>query len=135
MNRGSQFKLLTIAVLVALVWLPVKASAAQCGSTAAGFEAWKRQFAAEALARGVSASTIAALMVTNYSTATIAADVVRGAFLCRSINFLRSAAARPSSGGSQFRRPPGMERCSGLSAGHCGYWPTDRRGIEPSAGR
>jgi hypothetical protein len=56
------------------VWLPVKASAAHCGGTAAGFEAWKRQFAGEAQARGVSASAIAALMSTNYSTATIAAD-------------------------------------------------------------
>jgi membrane-bound lytic murein transglycosylase B len=42
--------------------------------TAAGFEAWKRQFAGEAQARGVSASAIAALMGTTYSTATIAAD-------------------------------------------------------------
>ncbi len=74
MNRGRQFRPIAIAVLAALVWLPVKASAAQCGSTADGFETWKRQFAAEALARGVSASTIAALMATHYSTATIAAD-------------------------------------------------------------
>ena len=51
-----------------------KAGAAQCGSTAAGFEAWKRQFADEARARGVSAATLAALMATNYATATIAAD-------------------------------------------------------------
>ena len=74
MNRSSQFKLVTIAVLLALVWLPVKAGAAECGSTASGFEAWKRQFAGEAQARGVSATAIAALMTTNYSTATIAAD-------------------------------------------------------------
>jgi membrane-bound lytic murein transglycosylase B len=65
MNRGKQFKLVTITVLLALLWLPVKASAAQCGGTAAGFEAWKRQFAGEAQARGVSASAIAALMSTN----------------------------------------------------------------------
>ena len=74
MNRARQFRLLTIGLLLALVWLPGEASAAQCGSTAAGFEAWKRQFAGEAQARGVSASAIAALMATNYSTATIAAD-------------------------------------------------------------
>jgi membrane-bound lytic murein transglycosylase B len=49
-------------------------SAAQCGSTAAGFEAWKQQFATEARGRGVSASTLAALKATNYATATIAAD-------------------------------------------------------------
>jgi hypothetical protein len=73
MNKGRQFKLVAIGVLVALMWMTSKASAAQCGSTAAGFEVWKRQFAGEAQARGVSASTIAALMGTTYSTATIAA--------------------------------------------------------------
>ena len=51
-----------------------EAGAAQCGNTAAGFEAWKTQFANEARGRGVSASAVAALMGTNYSTATIAAD-------------------------------------------------------------
>ncbi len=30
-------------------------------------------------------------------------------------------------GRSQFRSHPGMECGSGLSVGHCGYWPTDRR--------
>jgi hypothetical protein len=69
MNRARQFRLLTICLLLAILWLPEAASAAQCGSTAASFEAWKRQFAGEAQARGVSASTIAALMATNYSTA------------------------------------------------------------------
>jgi hypothetical protein len=44
----------------------------QCGSTAAGFETWKKQFAGEAQARVVTAFTIAALMATTYSTATIA---------------------------------------------------------------
>ena len=69
MNRARQFRLLTIGLLLALLWLPGEASAAQCGSTAPGFEAWKRQFAGEAQARGVSASTIAALMATTHSTA------------------------------------------------------------------
>jgi hypothetical protein len=74
MNKSRQFRPVTVGVLVALVWMSGKASAAQCGSTAAGFEAWKRQFTGEAQARGVSASAIAALMGTTYSTATIAAD-------------------------------------------------------------
>ena len=69
---GRQFKLLAIGVLVALVWMSGKASAAQCGSMAAGFETWKKQFAGEAQARVVSASIIAALMATTYLTATIA---------------------------------------------------------------
>jgi membrane-bound lytic murein transglycosylase B len=68
----GQFK--TAAVLGALVAMAGEAGAAQCGNTAAGFEAWKRQFAEEARARGVSASTIAALAETNYATATISAD-------------------------------------------------------------
>jgi membrane-bound lytic murein transglycosylase B len=74
MSKGAQFKTVTIAALVALVWMAGQAGAAQCGSTAAGFDAWKRQFADEARGKRVSASTIAALMATNYSTATIAAD-------------------------------------------------------------
>ena len=74
MTKGGQFKTVIIATLVAFVWMASNASAAQCGSTAAGFEAWKKQFADEARARGVSASTVAALMATNYSAATISAD-------------------------------------------------------------
>jgi membrane-bound lytic murein transglycosylase B len=74
MTKGGQFKTVTIAALVALVGMADKAGAAQCGSTAAGFEAWKAQFASEARGKGVSASSVAALMATTYSTATIAAD-------------------------------------------------------------
>ncbi|QBR70902.1 murein transglycosylase [Beijerinckiaceae bacterium] len=74
MTKGGQFKTAIIAALVALVGMASKADAAQCGNTAAGFEAWKRQFAEEARARGVSASSVAALLATNYATATIAAD-------------------------------------------------------------
>jgi membrane-bound lytic murein transglycosylase B len=96
MNRSRQFKPLTIAVLVALVWLPGKASAAQCGSTAAGFEVWKRQFAGEAQARGVSASTIAALMATTYSTATIAADRGQRSFSLSLDQFLADRPHRPA---------------------------------------
>src|SRR5215218_11022765 len=74
MTTGGQFKAVTVAALVALVWMASEAGAAQCGSTAAGFEAWKKQFADEARGKSVSASTVAALMATTYSTATIAAD-------------------------------------------------------------
>src|SRR6266536_5263413 len=78
MTRGGQFKTVTVAALVAFVWMTSKAGAAQCGSTAAGFEAWKKQFADEARGRGVSASTLAALMAASYSSATIAADRNQG---------------------------------------------------------
>src|ERR1700731_2192032 len=78
MTKGGQLKTVTVAVLVALVRMTGEAGAAQCGSTAAGFDAWKKQFADEARGKGVSASTLAALMATNYSTATIAADRNQG---------------------------------------------------------
>src|SRR6266702_6903268 len=78
MTKGGQLKTVTVTILVALLWMTSKAGAAQCGSTAAGFEAWKKQFADEARGRGVSASTLAALMVTSYSSATIAADRNQG---------------------------------------------------------
>jgi membrane-bound lytic murein transglycosylase B len=48
--------------------------AAQCGSSSAGFATWKQEFAREAQAKGINASTIQALMATNYAQATINAD-------------------------------------------------------------
>jgi membrane-bound lytic murein transglycosylase B len=74
MTKGWQLTTATFTALVVLAWTAGKAGAAQCGSTAAGFEAWKKQFADEARGRGVGASTVAALMATSYATATIAAD-------------------------------------------------------------
>src|SRR5688572_24235323 len=74
MTMGGQFKTVPVAALVALLWMAGEAGAAQCGNTSAGFEAWKSQFANEARAKGAGAASIAALMATNYSTATIAAD-------------------------------------------------------------
>jgi hypothetical protein len=74
MTKGGQIKTITVAALVALVCMGSKAGAAHCGSTATGFEAWKKQFADEALGNGVSAARVAALITTNYATATIAAD-------------------------------------------------------------
>jgi membrane-bound lytic murein transglycosylase B len=74
MITGGPFRIVTVAVLASLPGMSNTAGAAQCGSTATGFEAWKQQFADEARARGVSAATVAALTATTYSTATIAAD-------------------------------------------------------------
>jgi membrane-bound lytic murein transglycosylase B len=50
------------------------AGAAQCGNGPGGFEAWKREFAAEARQKGVGAGAVSALMGTSYAHATIAAD-------------------------------------------------------------
>ena len=74
MTKGGRFYTATFVAVIGLIGVAGKASAAQCGSTAAGFEAWKQQFAAEARGRGVSASTLAALGATSYATGTIAAD-------------------------------------------------------------
>jgi len=63
-----------ILLVLACVASPLPARAAQCGNSAAGFEAWKREFAGEARQKGVGASGVAALMGTSYATATIAAD-------------------------------------------------------------
>jgi membrane-bound lytic murein transglycosylase B len=68
---------LTIATWIAFAALmsaPGAARAAQCGTSAAGFDAWKQEFAAEAKSKGIGAAGVAALMQTNYAHATIAAD-------------------------------------------------------------
>jgi membrane-bound lytic murein transglycosylase B len=74
MTKHRELTTVTFAALVVLVCLGTKADAAQCGSGPGGFETWKGQFAEEARAKGISASTVAALMQANYATATIAAD-------------------------------------------------------------
>jgi membrane-bound lytic murein transglycosylase B len=75
MHFFRQVFLLTPFVLAAsLTCFSSQADAAQCGNSAAGFAAWKQQFAAEARAKGISASTIDAMMATNYAQATINAD-------------------------------------------------------------
>src|SRR5258706_1747227 len=105
MTKGGQLRTVTVAVLVALLWMTGKAGAAQCGSTAAGFEAWKRQLADEARGKGVSASTLAALMATNYASATIAADRNQGSMHFSLDQFLATR------GGSAIAAPgPGINQ-------------------------
>src|SRR4051812_1871947 len=74
MKKIRQIGMVAAALFAALACRMAEADAAQCGSGAAGFEAWKQQFAGEARAKGIGAAGIAALMSTNYATATIAAD-------------------------------------------------------------
>ena len=62
------------ATLAMFACFSSQSHAAQCGSSSAGYESWKQQFAGEARAKGVGASTIQALMATNYAQATINAD-------------------------------------------------------------
>jgi membrane-bound lytic murein transglycosylase B len=64
----------TFTAVAMLACLGGRADAAQCGSSGAGFETWKQEFAGEARAKGVGGASVAALMQANYATATIAAD-------------------------------------------------------------
>src|SRR5499426_906291 len=73
MTKSKTFFAATFAAL-AIVSLTPHAHAASCGSSAAGYEGWKQQFAGEARAKGIGANTISALMATHYAQATINAD-------------------------------------------------------------
>src|SRR6476659_7982600 len=72
MQSFGRFKALAVSLLFTQ-WMGTAASAAQCGTSAAGFESWKQQFAEEARGR-VGGAAIAALMSTQYGPATISAD-------------------------------------------------------------
>src|SRR5882672_851911 len=74
MIKGREITTAAFTALAVLTCPGGKADAAQCGNTGAGFEAWKGQFAEEARAKGVGASSVAALLQSSYATATIAAD-------------------------------------------------------------
>jgi membrane-bound lytic murein transglycosylase B len=74
MTERKQSFAATFAALAISASLTPHAHAAQCGSSSAGYEGWKQQFAGEARAKGIGANTIQALMATNYAQATINAD-------------------------------------------------------------
>jgi membrane-bound lytic murein transglycosylase B len=74
MTKSREFTTATFLTLAMLACVNSRADAAQCGSSSAGFSAWKSEFAQEARAKGISASTVSAVMATNYAGATIAAD-------------------------------------------------------------
>ena len=121
--RGWQYGIAAVTALVSLVATAGAAGAAQCGNTAAGFEDWKQDFAQEARARGIGASTISALMATNYATTTIRADRGQKSFrlsldqflakrggptiIARGRELKRSQAALFSSLEQRFGVPPG----------------------------
>jgi membrane-bound lytic murein transglycosylase B len=74
MNQVRHSGIASLAILIALLGMTGAANAATCGTSAAGYESWKQQFAAEARAQGVGAAGLAALASTSYASATIAAD-------------------------------------------------------------
>ena len=100
MNRNRSCKITAAAALVTLATLSGEARAAQCGNSAAGFEGWKREFAAEARAKGIGASGVTAVMGTSYATTTINADRGMKSFKLSLDEFLvkRGAAAIVSRG-------------------------------------
>jgi membrane-bound lytic murein transglycosylase B len=125
MFRMSKGRVLsTVAWMAfALAGLNVEAHAAQCGNGPGGFAAWKQQFAPEAQAKGISATGIAALMGTNYASATIAADRSLHSFSLSLDQFLakRGAPAIVSRGRSLKRSQAAMfasiEQRYGVPAG------------------
>ena len=74
MTERKKFFAATFAALAISASLSPAAHAAQCGSSAAGYEGWKQHFAGEARAKGIGATSISALMATNYAQTTINAD-------------------------------------------------------------
>src|ERR1700755_487710 len=109
----TQNKKLVTAAFMALGLLAClisRADAAQCGSSAAGFGAWKQEFSGEARAKGISAATIQALMATNYASATIAADRGQRSFNLSLDAFLakRGAATIVARGRSLKHSPAAM---------------------------
>jgi membrane-bound lytic murein transglycosylase B len=74
MIRGGRFFAVMFVTIVVVASMGGQADAAQCGNGPGGFESWKREFGEEARAKGIGASAVAALMQTNYASATIAAD-------------------------------------------------------------
>src|SRR4051794_11193685 len=100
MQNGKKIATAACSALAMLACLGVKADAAQCGSSPAGFETWKREFAQEATAKGIGATATTALLHANYASATIAADRGQRSFALSLDQFLakRGAAAIVSRG-------------------------------------
>jgi lytic murein transglycosylase len=63
-----------LAACAAFSIMAAPAAAAQCGNNASGFEAWKKQTAAEARAQGIGARGLQALAGASYAAKTIYAD-------------------------------------------------------------
>lgn len=93
MMNGKRFGIVAVAALAAFTQLGGQASAAQCGNTASGFEAWKQDFAQEARAKGIGATAISALEGTHYATATINADRGQKSFRLSLDEFMRKRGA------------------------------------------
>src|SRR3979411_2031824 len=74
MIKGREITTAAFTALAVLACLGAKADAAQCGSTAVGFEAWKQEFAEEARAKGVGGSVVAGLFQPTDASRPLPAD-------------------------------------------------------------
>ncbi len=90
--------------LFGLCVLPAVSFAANCSDTAAGYDAWKADFAAMAAAEGVGATGLAALAGTSYSTGTISADRNQKSFKYPLDEFLRLRGANDIASMGKARR-------------------------------
>lgn len=99
------------------------AAAAPCGNTGAGFETWKRDFAAEAQRAGVGRAGLQALAQARYASRTIAADRNQKSFRYSLQKFMqiRGADTIVAQGRSRKARNPqyyaALERQFGVPAG------------------
>lgn len=84
---------ISLPALALAALLPASAPAATCGTTGAGFEVWKAEFAREAKAQGVGRAGLQALAGTSYATRTIAADRGQKSFKLTLDDFLRKRGA------------------------------------------
>ncbi len=97
-------KLARGAVMLAALSLGAPASAATCGDTSAGFDAWKADFAAEAVALGVGARGLKALAGADYSKSTINADRNQKSFKYPLDKFLQLRGANDIASKGRARR-------------------------------
>ncbi|MEX0318438.1 MAG: lytic transglycosylase domain-containing protein [Ruegeria sp.] len=114
---------ITLSLLIALFIAPAPLSAANCGNTSAGFEAWKKDFAKQARRSGVRKTGLKALAQTQYATRTISADRNQKSFKYSLEKFMqvRGANAIVSQGRKRKAANPqfyaALERQYGVPAG------------------
>lgn len=119
-SRLAKFAFLAIGAGMTLAG---PAHAAQCGNTSAGFDNWKRQFAAEAQANGIRNRGLKALAGTSYSRKTISADRGQKSFKysldkfmkVRGANAIVSQGRRQKAANAKFFAR--LERAYGVPAG------------------
>jgi membrane-bound lytic murein transglycosylase B len=93
MTKGRAVATAIIGAAALLLSLAPMADAAQCGNGPGGFDAWKREFSAEAQGKGIGQVAISALMQTNYASATIGADRSQHSFSLSLDQFLAKRGA------------------------------------------